>query len=65
MCEASAYIVKQDKEQLVMDFVDLVEPEGDNAWRLVALFGAQKVVKGQIKRMNLVDHKILFEAQED
>ena len=65
MCEASAYMVKQNEEQLLMEFVDLVEPEGDNAWRLVDLFGDQKIVKGQLKRMNLVDHKILFEAQSD
>ncbi len=65
MCEANAYLVKEDREQLIMESVDLVEPEADNTWRLVSIFGEQKIVKGRIKRMNLVDHRILFEAQTD
>ncbi len=65
MCEANAYMIEEDKEQLLMENVDLIEPEGENTWRLVDLFGEQKVVKGQIKRMNLVDHKILFQAKGD
>jgi predicted RNA-binding protein len=27
----------------------------------VGIFGDQKIVRGRIKRMNLVNHKILFE----
>ena len=65
MCEANAYLVKKDIEQLIMESVDIVEPEGDNAWRLVNIFGEQKTVKGRIKGMNLVNHKILFEVQAD
>ena len=65
MCEANAYIIKQDKEQLIMESVELVEPDGEDSWRIVDLFGDQKVVKGRIRKMNLVDHKILFEAQDD
>jgi predicted RNA-binding protein len=61
MCEASAYLVKKGQEQLIMESVDLIEPEGDDTWRLVGIFGDQKTVKGRIKAMNLVGHKILFE----
>ncbi|AOY57122.1 CooT family nickel-binding protein [Desulfococcus multivorans] len=61
MCEANAYMVKNDAETLIMESVDLVEPEGEGAWRLVGIFGDQKIVKGRIRGMNLVDHKILFE----
>jgi predicted RNA-binding protein len=61
MCEANAYLVKEGEEQLIMESVDLIEPEGAGAWRLVGLFGDQKTVKGRIKAMNLVNHKILFE----
>jgi len=39
----------------------VVEPEEDGRFRLVNLFGEQKIVKGRLKSMNLVDHKILFE----
>ncbi len=65
MCEANAYLVKENKEKLVMEAVDMVETEGDDIWRLVDIFGNQKTIKGRIKAMKLVDHKILFEAQAD
>jgi predicted RNA-binding protein len=61
MCEANAYFVKDGKEELLMQAVDLVEPEEDGVFRLVGIFGDQKIVRGHIKRMNLVNHKILFE----
>jgi predicted RNA-binding protein len=62
MCEANAYWVENDKEELIMESVDILEPEGDGGWRLVGIFGDQKNIKARIKGMNLVDHKILFEA---
>ena len=62
MCEANAYIVKDGEETLLMESVDLVEPEAAGTYRLVGIFGDQITVKGKIKRMNLVDHRILFEA---
>ena len=65
MCEQNAYIIKQDKEQLIMESVELVEPEGVDSWRIVDLFGDQKVLKGRLRKMNLVEHKILFEALVD
>ncbi len=63
MCEANAYLVEKGREELLMEAVDVIEPEGENVWRLVGIFGDQKTVKGRIKLMNLVDHKILFERQ--
>jgi predicted RNA-binding protein len=61
MCEANAYFVKNGSEQLVMEAVDTIEPEEANQYRLVSIFGEQKTVKGQLKLLSLVDHKILFE----
>ena len=61
MCEADAYMVKEDEEQLIMEAVDIVESEQGGVWRLVSIFGDQKRLKGRLMRMNLVDHKILFE----
>jgi len=65
MCEANAYMVTNGQEEPIMESVDVIEPEEDDTWRLVSIFGDQKIVKGRIKRMNLVDHKILFEHRED
>lgn len=62
MCEANAYMVRDGEEILLMESVDLVQPEPDGTFRLVGIFGDQISVKGRLKRMNLVDHRILFEA---
>jgi len=62
MCEANAYLDNGDEELLIMESVDMVEPDGNDSWRLVGLFGDQKTVKGRLKRMNLVNHRIIFEA---
>jgi len=63
--EANAYLVKEGEEELIMESVDVVEPEEEGTWRLVGIFGDQKTVKGKIKGMNLVNHKILFEPQPE
>ncbi len=62
MCEANAYLLKDGKEELVLEAVDLVEPQADGAFRLVDIFGGQKLVRGRLKVMNLVDHRIVFET---
>ena len=61
MCEANAYVLKNDKEELFMESVDLVEPQEDGAYLLVNIFGNQKTLKARLKQMNLVNHKIIFE----
>ncbi|MGB5158605.1 CooT family nickel-binding protein [Desulfobacterium sp. N47] len=48
-----------------MESVDVIEPEEDQkSYRLVSIFGDQKIIRGRIRLMNLVDHKILFEKHE-
>ena len=46
---------------MVLESVDEVLPEGDREFRLVNIFGEQKIIKAKLKSMNLVNHKILFE----
>jgi predicted RNA-binding protein len=59
MCEAAAYILKDGKEELLLQDVDLIEPDGENL-RLVSIFGEQKVVKASIQSLNLVNHKVIL-----
>ena len=59
MCEATAYILKNGQEELFLSEVDIIEPEGDGL-RLVSIFGEQKVVRADIYRLNLVNHKIIL-----
>ena len=61
MCEANAFLLKNGEEQLVLEAVDLLEPEETGAYKLVSIYGEQKTVTGRLKKMNLVDHKIIFE----
>jgi predicted RNA-binding protein len=59
MCEASAYVLKNGQEELLMADVDVIEPDGDEL-RLVNIFGEQKLIRADIQRLNLVDHKIIL-----
>jgi predicted RNA-binding protein len=62
MCEASAYIIRDGREELVLESVDVLEPENGNI-RLVSIFGEQKVLSAKIKKLALVDHKIILESK--
>jgi predicted RNA-binding protein len=59
MCEAAAYIIKNGHEELFLEDVDVIEPDGDNL-RLVSIFGEQKVIKATIQSLNLINHKVIL-----
>ena len=60
MCEATAYLLRDGKEETVMEGVDTLESE-DTLLRLTNLYGEEKKLKAKIKGFSLVDHKILLE----
>lgn len=60
MCEANAYMVREGKEELVMEDIMILRPENDGLY-LQSIFGEQKRVRARIREMNLVDHRILLE----
>jgi predicted RNA-binding protein len=60
MCEANAYIYKNGKEELYLESVDILIPEGNKIF-LKNLFGEQKVLEGHIKEISLLKHKIVIE----
>jgi predicted RNA-binding protein len=60
MCEANAYLVEDGKEQMLLESVDILRPEGDG-WYLRSAFGEQKTVNARVKEILLMDHKIIFE----
>jgi predicted RNA-binding protein len=60
MCEANAYLMKEGKEELVLEDISILRPEKDELY-LQNIFGEQKRIKARIKEMNLIDHRILLE----
>ncbi|MEE9419814.1 MAG: CooT family nickel-binding protein [Desulfatiglandaceae bacterium] len=60
MCEAHAFILKEGKEEKVLENVDLVELEGDEV-RLTNIFGEQKSLKARLRLYDNNERKILFE----
>ncbi len=64
MCEANAYVIKNGEEEIYLESVDILRPEGKNIY-LRNIFGEQKVFKGKIKEMSLLNHKIVLEEDKE
>ena len=62
MCEASAYLRKDGKEELLLEMVDKVVPH-EEGLMLEDIFGRRKIVKAKIAELALVDHKIVLEKE--
>ena len=60
MCEANAYILQDGEEQMFLEDVDDLRPEGDEQYLRTA-FGEQKTISARIKEIRLMDHKIILE----
>ncbi len=60
MCEANVYLIKDGKEELIFENVDVVEPQGEKIY-LRNLFGDQKILSARLKTTSLVEHKIILE----
>ncbi len=60
MCEANAYLIKEGKEELVLEDIMILRPD-ENGLYLQNIFGEQKRIKAHIKELNLVDHRIILE----
>ena len=42
MCESNAYLVKEGKEELLMESMDILEPLEEEGHPLVDIFGTRK-----------------------
>ena len=60
MCEAHAYLLKDGKEEKLLENVDELEVEGDNI-RMINIFGEQKIVKAKVRRYQNRESKIILE----
>ncbi len=61
MCEANVYLVDEaGKEELILDSVDKVIPD-ENGITLENIYSERKTLRARIKRMELVEHRIILE----
>ena len=60
MCESSAYVLRDGKEELILESIDLLENK-EGLIRMVSMFGEEKTIKAKVKVLSLVDHKIVLE----
>jgi predicted RNA-binding protein len=63
MCEARVYLERGGREELLFEDVGLIRPS-DEGWVLTDIFGQSKTIAGEIKSLDLVNHKVVF-AQRD
>ena len=60
MCEANAYLLKEGKEELLLEDLMILRPEGAEIY-LQNIFGEQKRIRAHIKELNLIDHRVVLE----
>jgi predicted RNA-binding protein len=61
MCESKVLLATPEGEKLVLEDVISISPEGEG-YRLVNLFGEEAHVRGRIKDIDLLKHRIVFEC---
>lgn len=60
MCESNAFLVRGDREETLLEEVTHMEPV-EGGYRLRNLFGEETVVRGRLREVNLLKHRIVFE----
>lgn len=59
MCESSAFVLRDEKLEKVMENVVTIDPYEGKVY-LTDLLGDQKIIDGVIKEIRLMDHKIII-----
>ncbi len=62
MCEANAYVYHDGIEELYLEGLDILIPEGESLI-LKNLFGEQKIFEGRIREVSLLHHKVVLEKR--
>jgi predicted RNA-binding protein len=62
MCESSVYVLKEGKEELVLESLDLLENKGGQI-KMVSMYGEERTIKAKVKSLSLVNHKIILEPR--
>jgi predicted RNA-binding protein len=62
MCESTAYILKDGKEEIFFEDIASLEDSGTEI-KMVSIFGEEKAIRARPILFSLVDHKIVLEPQ--
>jgi predicted RNA-binding protein len=60
MCDLNAYVLKQGKEELVLESVNNVRVENGEVV-IRNLFGEEKKVRGQVREVSLTRNRVVVE----
>ncbi|OQY50803.1 MAG: RNA-binding protein [Desulfobacteraceae bacterium 4572_87] len=60
MCESTAYILRDGKEEVFFEDVDVLE-NSSHGVKLVNIFGETKQIQAKIRQFSLIEHKIILE----
>ena len=60
MCESAAYVLKEGREDLLLEGVEILEDLGAQI-RVGNIYGETETLSARVKVLSLVDHKILLE----
>jgi predicted RNA-binding protein len=61
MCDLNAYVLKQGKEELLLESVNQVRVENGEVV-LRNLFGEEKKVRGHVREVSLIKNRVIVEA---
>jgi predicted RNA-binding protein len=62
MCDLKAYVRNNDREELVLESVNLIRSEGGEVV-LRNLFGEEKRVRGEVREVSLAKNRVILELR--
>jgi predicted RNA-binding protein len=62
VCDLKAYMRNNDREELVLESVNLIRSEGGEVV-LRNLFGEEKRVRGEVREVSLVKNRVVLEQR--
>jgi predicted RNA-binding protein len=62
MCDLKAYVRNNDREELVLESVNLIRSEGGEVV-LRNLFGEEKRVRGEVREVSLAKNRVILEPR--
>ncbi|MCD6494204.1 MAG: CooT family nickel-binding protein [Archaeoglobaceae archaeon] len=61
MCESKVFLIRDGREELLMEDVTRIEIEGDKL-KIYGILGEKKELEGKVVLMDLIGHKIVLEG---